>query len=146
MKQLFSGLVVLLGAAALVIYFLDSLSNSRASEFRAQAVLVNAQSSARQDLLTGMMPYVVLGLGVLVLAVVLVLAILAIVTGAVAAMGINEYGRVQRAEQRETIKQTRALLARPDQPIIINLTIEGRGTTRHQQYKTLSTGFIIDQR
>lgn len=143
MKQLFSWLIVLFGLIALVIYLLDNLSNSRGDEFRAQAFLVGAKSDARQDLMAGLMPYVVLGIGVLVVAVVLVLAILAIWAGAVSAMGIAEYGRIQRSEQRETIKQTRALLSRPDQHIVINLTIAG---SRRQQYKALSTGFIIDQR
>lgn len=134
MKQIVSWLAVLAGFVAILIYLLSKLSDSRANEIRAQAFLVGAKSDARNDFLTFALPYTLFGLGILGAIVVIVLAVIFIVLGIVAALGIAEYGRIQRAEQR-ALSQT--------QPIVLNLHISGG--SRRQRFKALNGGLVIDQ-
>lgn len=132
MKQIVSWLAVLAGFVAILIYLFSKLSDSRANQIRAQAFLVGAKSDARNDFLTFALPYVLLGLGILGAVVVIVLAILFITLGIVGALGIAEYGRIQRAEQR-ALSQA--------QPIVLNIQIS---SPTRRTYKAISS-FVIDQ-
>lgn len=129
MKQAFSWLAVILGMVLVLVFLLGDLSDSKAAEFRAQAVLVNAQSSARMDYLTGVMPYVVMGLGVMAFAVISLFLIAAVV----AVLGLSEYGRTIRQ-----IHDYRGFLCR-------SIVMEIPGSPR-QFYKRVSAGqkYIID--
>lgn len=66
MKEFSLWLVVILGLIALIIFGLSSYNESAASKAYAQgqarAMIIEAQSQARQDTAMALMPYVVIGL------------------------------------------------------------------------------------
>jgi ABC-type multidrug transport system permease subunit len=84
MKNLFLWLIVILGIATLLTLASAKADDARTNRLYARAHLVEANSSARQDLLVGMMPYAVLGLA----TVGGVVAIVALAAGAVAVVAV----------------------------------------------------------
>lgn len=62
MKQVLMWSIVILALAGLLALASARADDARANRIDAQARLVGAQSSARQDLLVGLMPYALLGL------------------------------------------------------------------------------------
>lgn len=62
MKDFLMWLIVIIAAITLLIYITGEAADKQTTRLYARAHLVEAQSSARQDLLAGLMPYAILGL------------------------------------------------------------------------------------
>ena len=105
MKDLFLWLILILALVILLALAAARANDAQTSRLYARAHLVDSQSSARQDLLAGMMPYAILGLA----AISGVIAVVALVAGVVAVVAIWS-SRPPSTPIREIERQTIILL------------------------------------
>lgn len=94
------GLGALAGGMLLLgLYLQGEVAEKQASMFSAQAFLVVQQSQARLDFLGGMMPYTILGLGVIAGAVIITVVALGIF--GVLFIRINQDGEIVVARRKK---------------------------------------------
>ncbi len=84
MKIFAQWLLVFILAAVLLAYAAGKVTDKQTQRLYARAHLVESQSSARQDLLAGLMPYAILGLA----TISGVIAVVALIAGAIAITAI----------------------------------------------------------
>lgn len=86
MKDLLMWTVVIIGALIILVWALGEVQDKQANRLYARAHLVEANSSARQDFLAGLMPYTIVGLATIggsIAAIALTYGLVAIVTAMV---------------------------------------------------------------
>jgi len=109
MKNALLWLIVILAFAGLLALASARADDARTNRLYARAHLVEAQSSARQDLLAGLMPYTIIGLA----TIGGVIAVVALVAGVVAVVAIWS-DRPQAAPPR-VIERQMVILLQPGQ-------------------------------
>jgi hypothetical protein len=110
MKDLLLWLIVILGLVGLLMLASAKADDARASRLYARAHVIEANSSARQDLLAGLMPYAILGLA----TIGGVIAIVALTAGTVAVVTIWS-SQLQAGPARVIERQQMIVMIQPGQ-------------------------------
>lgn len=79
MNKILSWLVVIGGTFAFILLALSQYNDSASKRLYAQSAIIQANSSARQDLLAAMLPYSVLALGLIAMVMVTGLVLIVII-------------------------------------------------------------------
>lgn len=113
MKDLLMWTVVIIGALIILVWALGEAQDKQAGRLYARAHLVEANSSARQDFLAGLMPYTIVGLATIggsIAAIALTYGLVAIVT-AMVTIGLALINRpTSGVIERERIIERRTIL------------------------------------
>lgn len=107
MKYL-AALLALIGSAALLMTAMGNADDAAARRLYAQSVVIQANSAARQDLLAGLMPYVVIAISLIVAAIVILA--LSFTFLSVFALWTSKPWEKNRPPQIERIIETRSIL------------------------------------
>lgn len=133
MKQLLVWLIVILAFAGLLALASARADDARTNRIYAQAHLIGAQSSARQDLLAGLMPYTVLGLaalGGIITIVALTGGVVALIGGVVAIVAM--WSERPQAAPPRIIERQMVILMQP-------------GQTRRETWQQLSEIKLLEE-